>query len=163
METNDNAMNTSLDRIGITLLSTRVALGAIVFAHGAQKLFGWFDGYGFAGTMEYFTNTIGLPYMFALVVILAESLGMVLLTLGLLTRPLAVTVILIMAGAILKEHGQFGFFMNWSGTQSGEGFEFHLLIIALAITLVLNGGGVYSLDNVLSKVKFGLKKKASLV
>src|SRR5690606_34495210 len=120
-------MKTSLNHIDITLVVIRVVLAAVIFAHGAQRLFGWCDGVGFDGTMAYFTDSVGLPYFFALLIILAESVGMILFALGFLTRVWSLAVILIMLGAIAQEHGQFGFFMNWSGSQGGEGFEFHLL------------------------------------
>lgn len=132
--------------IDITLLITRVAVGITVAAHGAQKLFGWFGGYGFEGTMGFFTETVGLPYLVALLIILAESLGMVALALGFLSRLWSVSLMLIMIGAIVTAHFEHGFFMNWSGAQGGEGYEFHLLIIALSLVTTLNGPGVYSLD-----------------
>lgn len=156
-------MKTSLNHIDITLVTTRVVLAAVIFAHGAQKLFGWFDGYGFDGTMAYFTETVGLPYFFALLIILAESIGMILFALGFLTRVWSLAVVLIMLGAIAQEHGQFGFFMNWSGEQGGEGFEFHLLALTLGLFPLVHGGGAFSLDNVVVHAVKASKKKASLV
>jgi putative oxidoreductase len=144
-------MKSSVNVLDITLLLTRIFLGGIVFAHGAQKLFGWFAGYGFDGTADYFTKTIGLPYLLAVLIILAESIGMIALVLGLFSRIFSASVILIMLGAIFAAHGQFGFFMNWSGAQAGEGFEFHLAIMALAAVVMLQGGGFYSIDNYLFK------------
>jgi putative oxidoreductase len=129
-----------------SLLIARVFLGSVIAAHGAQKLFGWFGGFGFEGTMGYFTETIGLPYALALLIIVAESLGMVALIFGFATRLLATALVPIMLGAIVTTHGQFGFFMNWSGTLAGEGFEFHLLVMALSSVIALNGAGAYSLD-----------------
>ena len=129
-----------------SLLITRLILGTVIAAHGAQKLLGWFGGYGFEGTMGFFTQAIGLPYVLALLIILAESVGMVALVVGFASRVLAISLIAIMVGAILTTHGQFGFFMNWSGAQGGEGFEFHLLVIALASVVALNGAGAYSID-----------------
>lgn len=129
-----------------SLLITRILLGTVIAAHGAQKLLGWFGGYGFEGTMGFFTEAIGVPYIFALLIILAESVGMVALILGFASRLLAIALILIMLGAVLTTHGQFGFFMNWAGAQGGEGFEFHLLVIALALVIALNGAGAYSID-----------------
>ena len=163
METNLNVMKTSLNHIDLTLLFTRVILAVVVFAHGAQKLFGWFGGYGFEGSIGYFTESVGLPYGFALLIILAESLGMILLVLGILTRVWSAAVILIMLGAIVQEHGQFGFFMNWSGAQGGEGFEFHLLVMVISFVPLIHGGGAYSLDNVAINARLTAKKKASLV
>jgi putative oxidoreductase len=134
------------NKIDYTLLLVRLLLGMVVGAHGAQKLLGWFGGYGFEGTMGFFTGTVGLPYLFALGIILLESLGMVAFALGLFSRFLSGSLIVIMIGAILTTHGPHGFFMNWSGTQGGEGFEFHLLIIALSTVVMINGAGAFSLD-----------------
>jgi putative oxidoreductase len=130
----------------VTLLIIRITLGTVVAAHGAQKLFGWFGGYGFDGTMGFFTTVIGLPSMLALLIILAESVGMIALIFGFLSRILSTSLILIMAGAILTTHAPFGFLMNWSGAQGGEGFEFHLLVMSLASVIILNGAGAYSVD-----------------
>jgi putative oxidoreductase len=103
--------------------------------------------------MGFFTKSIGLPYIFALGIILAESLGMIALALGLFSRFLSVSIIAIMLGAIVTVHGQFGFFMNWGGNQAGEGFEFHVLVIALAVVTALHGAGAFSLDGLLFKKK----------
>ena len=138
-------MNTNRT-FNFSLLLARVVLGTVIAAHGAQKLFGWFGGFGFDGTMGFFTEAIGLPPIVALLIILAESIGMVALVFGLFSRILSSAVILIMAGAIATTHGAFGFFLNWSGTQGGEGYEFHLLVIALASVISLNGAGLYSID-----------------
>jgi putative oxidoreductase len=124
----------------------RVILAFVIAAHGSQKLLGWFGGYGFEGTMSFFTGVIGLPYIFSLLIILAESVGMMALLFGLFSRIISSSLILIMTGAIVTTHIQFGFFMNWSGVQAGEGFEFHLLVIALASVISINGGGSYSVD-----------------
>jgi len=118
-----------------------------MFAHGAQKLFGWFGGYGIEGTMMFFTDTIGLPYILGFVIILCESIGMVFLLTGLFTRLLSVSVIIIMLGAITTVHLPFGFFMNWNGNLGGEGFELHVLMIGLALLPTLYGGGNISLQN----------------
>lgn len=134
------------NKIDYTLVLVRLLLAMVVGSHGAQKLLGWFGGYGFDGTMGFFTGTIGLPYLFALGIILLESLGMVALALGLFSRFLSGSLIVIMIGAILTTHGQHGFFMNWSGTLAGEGFEFHLLVIALSTVVMINGAGALSLD-----------------
>ena len=150
-ETN-RAMKT-FTKLDYSLLAVRVLLGLTVAAHGAQKLFGWFGGYGFEGTMGFFTETIGLPYVFGLAIILAESIGMIALAFGLFTRFLSVSLVAVMLGAIFTVYGQFGFFMNWSGTQGGEGFEFHILVIALAAFTAINGAGALSLDSLLVKKK----------
>lgn len=143
-------MKTRIVSPDISLLIARVVVGVVVMAHGAQKLLGWFGGYGFAGTIDYFTRTIGLPYLLALLIIGIESFGMIALVTGLFSRVLSAGVILIMAGAIVAEHGKFGFFMNWSGSQGGEGVEYHLLVVALASIIVLAGPGKFSVDHALS-------------
>lgn len=131
-------------------LLTRVALGAVLFPHGAQKLLGWFGGYGFSGTMGFFTGTLHVPAPLALLVILAESLGAVGLVFGLGTRLAAAGVSAVMLGAIAMTHAQHGFFMNWFGQQRGEGFEYHLLVLALALPLAWWGAGAASLDRVVA-------------
>ena len=143
-------MITTLNRkLDLSLLITRIGLGIVVAAHGAQKLFGWFGGYGYDGTVEFFTGVIGLPYLLAVGIILLESVGMIALVVGAFTRVLSSALILIMLGAIFTTHASNGFFMNWSGTQAGEGYEFHLLVLALSTVLTLNGAGAYSLDKLL--------------
>jgi putative oxidoreductase len=146
--------------IDVTLLLVRLILAIVVGAHGAQKLFGWFGGYGYEGTMNFFTDFIGLPYFMGLLIILAESAGMISLALGLLSRFISAALIVIMAGAIVTTHMQHGFFMNWSGALVGEGFEFHLLIIAQAGVLLLNGAGALSVD---SWIKEKSKSQKNLV
>lgn len=132
-----------------TLYVQRVLLGAVMLPHGAQKLLGWFGGYGFSGTMNYFTGTMHIPSALAFLVIVSESFGSLGLLLGLGTRLAAFGAAATMIGAALTTHLQFGFFMNWFGNQSGEGFEFHVLALALALPLVFSGGGAFSLDRVL--------------
>jgi putative oxidoreductase len=143
-----------LTKLDYSLLMVRILLGATVAAHGGQKLLGWFGGYGFEGTMGFFTGTIGLPYILGVSIILAESIGMIALTFGLLTRFISAALILIMLGAIATVHGQFGFFMNWDGNQNGEGFEFHILVMALAAVTTIHGAGALSLDQLLFRKKF---------
>lgn len=133
----------------IAPLALRLTLGSVIFAHGAQKLLGWFGGYGFKGTYGYFTQTAGLPGLIAFLVIIGESFGSVALLLGLLTRFSAISIGIIMLGATLLVHREHGFFVNWFGAQKGEGYEFHLLAIGIAITLGITGGGAYSLDQYL--------------
>lgn len=129
-----------------TAFAQRVLLGAVMLPHGAQKLLGSLGGYGFAGTMGYFTGTLHLPWLLAFLVILSESLGSLLLVIGLGTRLAAFGVVATMIGAVLTTHLQVGFFMNWFGAQTGEGFEYHLLALALAVPLVVRGGGAWALD-----------------
>jgi putative oxidoreductase len=108
-----------IDTDGDWVLTTvRVVLGVVLFAHGAQKLLGWFGGLG--------------------------------LIVGLLTRVAALGIIITMAVAILMVHSKVGFFMNWSGNQRGEGFEYHLVVIALAVVVMVKGAGAFSFDSALS-------------
>ncbi|HKI52255.1 MAG TPA: DoxX family protein, partial [Geothermobacteraceae bacterium] len=133
-------------RDDVAPLVMRVMLGIVFFPHGAQKVFGWFGGYGLSGTLHFFTETMGVPLLFALLVIAAEFLGALGLIVGFLTRIAALGVASVMTGAIFMVHLPNGFFMNWSGQQAGEGFEFHLLAIALALALLITGGGKASVD-----------------
>jgi len=143
----DHLLSTNSDR---TLLLQRVALGAIMLPHGAQKLLGWFGGYGFSGTMEFFTGTMHLPAPLAFLIILGETLGALGLVLGAGTRVAAFGIIATMLGAMVTTHLPFGFFMNWFGAQKGEGVEYHLLALALALPLMVRGGGLFSIDAVLA-------------
>ena len=133
-----------------TLTLLRLVMGVIFFAHGAQKTFGWFGGYGFSGTMGFFTQMMHIPAPFAFLAICAEFLGGVGLILGALGRIAAFGIACNMAVAILMVHHNFGLFMNWSGQQKGEGFEYHLLAIAIAVVLMARGSGAFSVDRALT-------------
>ena len=132
-------------------LILRVVLGGVMFAHGAQKLLGWYGGFGFEGTMGFFTQKMGLPWLVAFLVIIGVSIGSLGLLAGLLTRFTAASFIVIMLGAIITVHLPQGFFMNWFGQQTGEGFEYHLLVIGMSLALLVVGGGKWSLDGVLAR------------
>ena len=134
----------------VTLTILRVVLGVVFFAHGAQKMLGWFGGYGFSGTMGFFEH-MGMPAPVAFLVICTEFFGGIGLIVGLLTRIPALGIGVEMIGAILMVHLPNGFFMNWAGNQKGEGFEYHLLAIAVALVLLIRGGGPFSADRALSK------------
>ncbi len=128
----------------------RVVLGVIFFAHGAQKVLGWFGGYGLSGTTKYLTS-LGLPLPVAYLVCFFEFLGGVGLVLGLLTRPAALAVIIVMIGAIQQAHWRHGFFLNWSLTPGkGHGFEANLAFIAMALACLIAGGGALSVDSLLT-------------
>ena len=129
-----------------TLLAQRVLLGVVMLPHGAQKLLGWFGGYGFSGTMNYFTGTMHIPSALAFLVIASEAFGSLGLVLGLGTRLAAFGAAATMIGAVLTTHWPIGFFMNWFGNQPGEGFEYHLLALSLAVPLIVRGGGAFALD-----------------
>ncbi|MFO0777262.1 MAG: DoxX family protein [Nitrospira sp.] len=131
-------------------LILRVGLGSVIFAHGAQKMFGWFGGSGYEGTMGFFTQKMGLPWLVAFLVIIGESLGSLGLIAGFLTRFTAASFIVIMIGAIATVHWPQGFFMNWFGQQQGEGYEYHLLVVVMSAALVVIGGGKWALDGLIA-------------
>jgi putative oxidoreductase len=124
----------------------RLVLGVVFFPHGMQKLLGWYGGYGFSGTMDMFTTNLGIPAVFAFLAIMAEGLGSLGLITGLLTRVAAFGIAVNMVVAVFMLHLQHGFFMNWFGNQKGEGYEYHLLVIAISIALMIRGGGKWSVD-----------------
>ena len=126
----------------------RLTLGAVMFPHGAQKVLGWFGGGGFKVTLEGMTG-MGLPAVIVVMVMIAEFLGSLGLIFGFLTRLSALGVISVMLGAIFTVHQQYGFFMNWMGKQAGEGFEYHLLAVGIAVALLVRGGGAFSIDRAL--------------
>ena len=127
-------------------LIMRLILGPTFMAHGAQKAFGWFGGYGFEGTMQYFMNDIGLPWLLSLFVILIELLGGLFILLGFATRVCAFCILALVIGIVSSVHWRFGFFMNWEGTQGGEGIEYFLLVLAITSSLTILGGGKFSVD-----------------
>ena len=127
-------------------------MGITIFPHGAQKLLGVFGGYGFSGTMGFFTNQMHVPYIMGILVILLEFFGSLFLIFGFLTRLFALGFIGIYIGAIYLIHAANGFFMNW-GMQpnKGEGWEFFILLFGLAIISLILGGGKASVDAILTK------------
>lgn len=129
----------------------RMMLGIVLFPHGAQKLLGWFGGYGFDGTMGYLTGSVGLPYLLALMVILIEFFGALLLIFGVFSRVVAIGVVALFTGIVFSAHSGNGFFMNWAGSQKGEGFEYHLLVIGMALAVLVNGAGRFSIDGLISR------------
>jgi putative oxidoreductase len=134
--------------VGLVL---RLTLGLVMFPHGAQKLLGWYGGFGFSGTMGFFTETMHLPWLIAFLVIIGESFGSVFLLVGLLTRFTAASLGVIMLGAIRMVHLPNGFFMNWFGKQAGEGYEYHLLVIGIGLALLVTGAGKWSVDKVIAE------------
>ena len=134
-----------------TGLVLRLTLGLVMFPHGAQKLLGWYGGFGFSGTMGFFTETLHLPWIVALLVIAGEFFGSLGLITGLLTRFMAASFIVIMLGAITTSHLQHGIFMNWFGKQQGEGYEYHLLVIGIGLALLVAGAGKWSVDKVIAE------------
>lgn len=132
-------------------LVLRVMLGVVFFPHGAQKALGWFGGHGLDATVQHFTTAMGIPHALALLVVAAEFLGAIGLIVGFLTRLCALGIFSVMVGAVYMVHLPHGFFMNWFGNQQGEGFEYHLLAIAIALALMIKGGGRWSLDRAIGK------------
>ena len=127
-----------------------LALGVVFFAHGAQKMLGWFGGPGFTGTMNLFTGYLHIPAPLAFLAIAAEFFGGLGLILGFFTRVAALGIAANMVVAIAMVHGTFGFFMNWAGTQKGEGFEYHLMALAMTAFLLIRGAGAYSIDRAIA-------------
>jgi len=129
----------------------RLALAATLFPHGAQKLLGWFGGYGFQGTMGFFTGKMGLPWLLAFGVIMIEFFAPLMLLLGIGTRLAAVGIATVLGTALFMVHIHNGFFMNWMGTQKGEGIEYFVLAIGISLALIVSGGGRWSLDRSLNR------------
>jgi putative oxidoreductase len=128
----------------------RLVLGVVFFAHGAQKMLGWFGGFGFSGTMGFFTGTMHIPTFLAFLAIAAEFFGSLGLILGFLIRIAAFGITTNMVVAIATVHRSVGFFMNWDGTLKGEGYEFHLLVLAITVFLIIRGAGAFSLDRAIA-------------
>jgi len=141
-------VNTSND---LTLTVLRVVLGAVFFAHGAQKVLGWFDGHVFSETMAFFTQVMKIPAPLAFLAIAAEFGGGAALVVGFLGRVAALGILVNMVVAIATVHARFGLFMNWTGKQPGEGFEYHLLAIAIALAILVRGSGALSIDRLLTR------------
>lgn len=133
----------------LTGFITRLTIGLVMFPHGAQKVFGWFGGPGYANEMKFFTETLHIPWLMAFAVIIIEFLGSLSLIIGFASRLWAAAMIFLFIGIIFTEHVDHGFFMNWYGTQKGEGYEYHLLIIGLSLATVIGGSGKYAVDRIL--------------
>ncbi len=129
----------------------RILLGLVIFVHGAQKLLGWFGGSGFENTMNYLIDTVGLPWLVACLTIILESMGALALMAGFGTRLLAIAFTVLGIGIVFTGHIEHGFFMNWYGNQTGEGYEYFLLWIGMSISLIFSGGGIMSIDKIMGK------------
>lgn len=129
-----------------TAFVLRLTLGLVIFPHGAQKTFGWFGGPGFTKEMNMLQEHVHLPWIVAFLVILIEFIGSIGLIFGQATRIWSIAFIGLFIEIIFTAHIQHGFFMNWFGNQQGEGCEYHILVIGIAISLLFQGGGKYSLD-----------------
>jgi putative oxidoreductase len=132
-----------------TLTIIRVILGVVFFAHGAQKMLGWFGGTGLKETLRTMHELVGLPIPLAFLAVTSEFLGGLGLIAGLLGRVAAIGICITMVSAIVMVHGRNGLFLNWFGERKGHGFEYHLLAIALAIAIIVRGSGAASLDRLL--------------
>jgi putative oxidoreductase len=151
-------MRTMIQRLAVTEpqlspLILRIVFVIVLWPHGAQKLLGFFGGYGFTPSMQHLTTEAGLPSLIAFLVIFLEFFGSLLILLGLFIRLVAIAQIILFIGMIVTAHLQFGFFMNWFGAQKGEGFEYHLLAIGLLVSLIVTGAGKTSLDGLIGKTK----------
>jgi len=133
-----------------TPLIARLTLGFVMFPHGAQKALGLFGGYGFSGTMNFFTGQLHIPAVLAFLAIAAEFAGSIGLITGFFSRGCAFGITVVMLVAAFMVHVSNGFFMNWAGNQKGEGFEYHLLAIGLALVVILSGAGKWSIDRLLA-------------
>jgi len=129
----------------------RIVLGVVFFAHGAQKTLGWFGGQGLQSTLRVFREQLRIPAPLAILAVAAEFLGGLGLLVGLLSRIAALGIAVVMLVALLTVHWKFGFFMNWYGEQRGNGIEYHVLVLVLALVVIIKGGGPSSLDQVLYK------------
>ena len=141
-------VRTADDRVASVLRGT---LALVIFPHGAQKLLAWFGGTGYNDAMAHLTGQYGLPGLVAFLVIVIEFFGPLALALGLLSRIAAAGIGMVMIGAALTTHLPHGFFMNWFGDQAGEGFEYHLLAVGLAIAVIAHGSGALSVDRALMR------------
>ncbi|GAB0110119.1 DoxX family protein [Pseudoalteromonas distincta] len=140
-------LNTLLSsKAGVAALILRVPVGLILAAHGAQKLFAWFGGYGLEGTGQWMAS-IGLEpgYWLAMMAGSAEFFGGIALAIGLLTRPAAVVTAFTMLIAIFSVHISNGLFM------ANNGYEYALTLLVVTVVLAIQGAGSFSLDNVLAK------------
>jgi putative oxidoreductase len=131
-------------------LIARLALGCVMLPHGAQKALGWFGGFGFSGTMHFFTGQMHIPAVLAFLAIAAEFAGSIGLITGFISRISAFGIAVNMLVATIAVHSANGFFMNWMGNQKGEGFEYHLLALGLALVVIVAGGGKWSVDSLLA-------------
>lgn len=144
-----------------TGLIIRLTVGLIMFPHGAQKVLGWFGGPGYTNEMNFFTETLNLPWLIAFLVIVIEFAGSISLIIGFASRIWSIAMIILFIGIIFTAHFEHGFFMNWFGNQKGEGYEYHLLIIGLSLTTIINGSGKYSVDEKLAEVS--LERESLLI
>lgn len=130
-------------------LALRVTAAVVMFPHGAQKLLGWYGGFGFKNSMNYFTETVNLPWIVGFLVIILEVFGSIAILAGVGTRLFAIALACVVIGIIFTAQAQNGFFMNWFGNQPGEGYEFSLLLLGIYVCLIIGGSGKLSVDEML--------------
>jgi putative oxidoreductase len=134
-----------------SLLVVRVGLGIVFFAHGAQKVLGWFGGPGLKGTIDSFQKGLGIPPAAAVLAALVEFFGAIALLTGFLARPAALGLIVVMLVAVSKVHLRHGFFLNWTlAPGKGYGYEFNLALIAMALAVAIGGAGILSIDRLIA-------------
>lgn len=132
-------------------LVVRLVLGVIFFAHGSQKLFGWFGGPGLKGTIGYFRQNLGVAPVATVIAACLECFGGLAMIVGFLARPAAVGLIVVMLVAVAKVHARNGFFLNFAMTPGkGHGYEFNLALIAMALSILIGGAGVVSIDQLIA-------------
>lgn len=137
-------------------LILRMILGSVVLMHGVQKLFGWFGGFGFSKTMSFFTDSVGVPWIMGFLVILFETVGAIALIAGIGTRIVSFFYTILPLGMIFTTHFKHGFFMNWFGNLKGEGYEYFILWIGMALALFIWGGGKYAIDAIIAGKEYDL-------
>jgi putative oxidoreductase len=142
-------MNTTADQLSLALFLLRIILGVIFFAHGAQKVFGWFGGHGLAGTVGYFKNVVHVPTPLAYLGPFVEFIGGIALLFGLFTKFAAFGIFVMMLVATLKVHLPMGFFLSGKGDGKGQGYEYSLTLAVISLVLALLGGGLYSVDRLI--------------
>ena len=143
-----NKLIATENRIDLTIL--RVVLGIVLLAHGLQKAFGWFGGFGWSNTIHYLTNTVGVPALLGGFIILIETIGALLLIVGFAGRINAALMGIVIIGAFFQDHLPNGFYMNWFSNHKGEGFEFDILFVVIALVLSLKGSGALSIDSLIT-------------
>ena len=131
-----------------TLAWLRAIVAGVMFAHGAQKVLGWYGGPGYDAALDGFLS-MGIPEPLAVVAILTEFFGAIALFAGLLGRVAALAIAIEMIVAVALVHLPYGFFMNWTGMQAGEGFEYHILLVAMAAPIIVRGAGALSVDHLI--------------
>lgn len=132
------------------LLIVRVVLGIIYFAHGAQKVFGWFGGQGLKGTIAYFQQALQIPPALTVLAALTECFGGLAVAVGLLARPAALGLCVVSLVALVKVHLPNGFFLNWSlQAGKGHGYEMNLALLGMALAVFVGGAGAFSIDGLI--------------